>query len=92
MQLENVVDECIRVGVAPITSWEHHSAEAYATDQDRQNFIAWWTIVAELLKDKNYHLSYNLFTELGIDECKKTNDCKGSLRRNKTNTTIGRLQ
>ncbi len=28
------------------------------------------------------HLSFNLFTELGIDFCK--GNCKGSLRRNKT--------
>lgn len=83
-KLEEVVDECIRVGVAPIISWEHHSAEAYATDQDRQNYIAWWKKVADRLKDKNYHLSYNLFTELGIDQCRKDmHDCSGSLRRNK---------
>ncbi len=84
-KLTEVVDECIRVGVAPIIAWGHHSAEAYATEQDRRNFIDWWTRVAETLKDRNYHLSYNLFTELGVDICRKnkSDDCTGSLRRNK---------
>ena len=81
-KLTEVVDECIRVGVAPIISWEHHSAEANATEADRHNYIDWWTRVAGTLKDRNYHLSYNPFTELGIDVCKK--NCKESLRRNKT--------
>ncbi len=83
--LTKVVDECIRVGVAPIISWEHHQAEARANENDRQNYIAWWTKVAVTLKDRNYHLSYNLFTELGIDTCKGNDklDCKESLRRNK---------
>ncbi len=76
-----MVDKCIKVGVAPIISWEHHAAEAFAKTVDRHNYIDWWTRVAEKLKDRNYHLSYNLFTELGIDACQR--DCKGSLRRDK---------
>ena len=79
--LTEVVDECIRVGVAPIISWEHHIAEANATEADRHNYIDWWKRVAEKLKDRNYHLSYNLFTELGTDVCQR--HCGASLRRNK---------
>lgn len=83
-KLTEVVDECISVGIAPIISWEHHLAEAYATETDLANFIEWWTIVAEMLRDRNYHLSFNIFTELGIDICKTKEACVGSLRRNKT--------
>ena len=42
--------------------------------------MKWWTAVAHQLKDKDYRLSFNLFTELGVDICKK--NCKGSLRVN----------
>ena len=81
-RLEEVVDRCLEVGVAPIISWIHHKAEAYATEEDRQNYIQWWTKVAEKLKRKDYRLSFNLFTELGTDEC--GNNCDESLRENTT--------
>lgn len=77
-----VVDDCIRVDVAPIISWEHHQAEAYATEEERELYLIWWGKVAERLKDRNYHLSFNLFTELGVDFCK--DDCSASLRTNIT--------
>ncbi len=85
-KLTEVVDECIRVGVAPIISWIHHHAEFRANETDRQNYIDWWTRVAEKFKDRNYHLSFNLFTELGTDLCthRKDAECAESLRRNKT--------
>ena len=35
--------------------------------------------VAQQLKDKDYKLSFNLFTELGVDGCGK--NCEQSLRR-----------
>ena len=79
--LTKVVDKCLKVGVAPIISWIHHHAEAYATNKDRRNYVAWWTAVAKKLKNKDYRLSFNLFTELGIDGCggdKKK--CNESLR------------
>ena len=79
-KLEEVVDECIKVGVAPIISWINHEAEAYATEEERELYLLWWRKVAEKLQDKNYHLSFNLFTELGVDEC--GNDCSQSLREN----------
>ncbi|XP_078374697.1 uncharacterized protein LOC144658201 isoform X2 [Oculina patagonica] len=79
--LTKVVDKCLEVGVAPIISWIHHHAEAYATDEDRQNYVSWWKAVATQLKDRDYRLSFNLFTELGIDECKgSTDSCNESLR------------
>ncbi len=87
-RLTEVVDECIERDVAPIISWIHHAAEARANETDRQNYIDWWTRVAEKLKDRNYHLSFNLFTELGTDHCaengedRKGETCAGSLRRN----------
>ena len=87
-RLTEVVDECIERDVAPIISWIHHAAEARANETDRQNYIDWWTKVAEKLKDRNYHLSFNLFTELGTDHCaengedRKGETCAGSLRRN----------
>ena len=84
-QLDYVVDKCIEVGVAPIISWEHHVDEANATEKARQNYVIWWTKVATQLKDKNYHLSFNLFTELGVDWCQFHNPtCDNSLRRNPT--------
>ena len=33
-----------------------------------------------LVKNKSYHLAFNLFTELGVDECGTS--CKDSLREN----------
>lgn len=38
-ELEEVVDECIDAGVAPIISRELHQAKAYAMEVDRQNFL-----------------------------------------------------
>ncbi|XP_078371207.1 uncharacterized protein LOC144654856 isoform X2 [Oculina patagonica] len=81
--LTKVVDKCLEVGVAPIISWINHHAEAYATDEDRQNYVAWWTAVAKHLKNKDYRLSFNLFTELGKYGCgEKKKICNGSLRMN----------
>ena len=79
-RLSEVVDRCIEVGVAPIICWEHHEAEANATEEERQNYLNWWGKVAKKLKDKNYFLSFNLFTELGVDICKDA--CQDSLRVN----------
>ena len=79
-KLEEVVDKCLEVGVAPIISWINHKAEAVATETELQNYLTWWRRVAEKLKRKSYHLSFNLFTELGIDEC--GDSCENSLTRN----------
>ena len=77
-KLEEVLDRCLEVGVAAIISWINHKAEAYATEEDRQNYIQWWTKVAQKLRRKDYRLSFNLFTELGTDECGRS--CKDGLR------------
>ena len=80
--LTEVVDECLRVGVAPVISWIHHEAEANATEEHRQNYLDWWKRVALELKDRSYNLSFNLFNELGVD--KSCGDmCADSLRVNK---------
>ena len=79
--LTTVVDKCLETGIAPIVSWIHHRAEAYATEDDRRNYVAWWTAVAKKLKNRDYRLSFNLFTELGIDGCGgKKSGCGESLR------------
>ena len=46
--------------------------------------MAWWTAVAKHLKRKDYRLSFNLFTELGVDVCgnSKSRACANSLRVN----------
>lgn len=76
-----VVDKCLETGVAPIISWIHHHAEANASEEDRQNYVAWWTAVARHLRHRHYALSFNLFTELGLDECGgKKPSCNESLR------------
>lgn len=66
-----VVGHCLANKVIPIISWIFHHAEAYASKDDRVAYVAWWTVVANTLKYKDYKLSFNLFTELGIDECGK---------------------
>lgn len=73
-----VVDKCLETGVVPIISWIHHHAEAFASEADRQNYVTWWTKVADHLKNKDYRLGFNLFTELGIDGC--GSNCSESLR------------
>ena len=77
--LTTTVDHCLKHNVIPIVSWVHHHAEAFASEDDHNAYVRWWTAVAQQLKDKDYKLSFNLFTELGVDECKKT-DCSESLR------------
>ena len=63
-----------------IISWIHHRAEAYASeDETREAYLGWWTAEAEELKEKDYKLSFNLFTELGIDEY--GDDCGDSIRK-----------
>lgn len=77
--LTTVVDHYLKHKVIPIVSWIHHHAEAYATEEDHDAYVAWWTAVAQQLKDKHFKLSFNLFTELGIDEC--GTNCDESLRK-----------
>ena len=71
--LTKVVDDCIDNGIAPIVTFRHREAENYATEEHLQNYLDWWRIVAEKLKDKNYLLSFNLFTELEVELCRNIN-------------------
>ena len=82
--MEEVVDDCLEIGVTPIISWIHHDAEARANEQDRENYLTWWKRVATRVKDRNYQLSFNLFTELEVDKCFKdpSRPCSESLARN----------
>lgn len=70
-----------QVGIAPIICWVNREAEALATDKDRKNYVAWWTAVANHLKDRDYLLSFNLFEELMTGRCSSTSspDCPDSL-------------
>jgi len=67
--LETVVDDCLSEDIIPIISWVHHAAEAYGNETYREGYVSWWKDVATKLKDKDYRLSFNLFTELGVDYC-----------------------
>ena len=78
--LKTVVNDSLNLNVTPIISWIHHEAEANATDEARTEYLNWWTKVATKLRSFDYRLSFNLFTELGIDGC--GNDCSNSLREN----------
>lgn len=71
--LETAVDDCLSEDVIPIISWVHHKAEAYGTEEYRKDYVSWWKQVATKLKDKDYRLSFNLFTELGVDYCNEHN-------------------
>jgi len=83
--LNTVVDDCLSEDVTPIISWIHHEAEAFANETHKQDYLDWWEEVAKKLKDKDYRLSFNLFTELGVDECNKLGiSCENSLRENTT--------
>lgn len=53
--------------MVPIISWNNHEAEALTSDYDRENYVTWWTAVASELKDRDLRLSFNPFTELGLD-------------------------
>ncbi|XP_028401106.1 uncharacterized protein LOC114524176 [Dendronephthya gigantea] len=77
--LTTVVDKCLDVGIVPIISWIHHADEINATEKARENYVWWWTEVATQLREKDYRLSFNLFTELGIDA--SCGACEESLRR-----------
>ena len=59
--LTTVVDQCLKHKVIPIVSWIHHHTEAYATQEDHDAYVAWWTAVAQQLKDKHFKLSLNFY-------------------------------
>lgn len=85
--LEIVIDDCLEYNVTPIISWIHHEGEAVANETHRQMFLQWWRDVATKLKDKDYRVAFNLFTELGTDECTKRGySCAESLRKNPLKT------
>lgn len=83
-QLEKVVDKCITTGIAPIITWIHHKYEGNATELGRQKYVAWWTAVANHLKNKDHTLAMNLFTEIGDDSCNRSIEgaCDATLRNN----------
>ena len=60
-------------------TWLNREAEFNATEEDRKNYLKWWTAVANHLKDKNYLLSFNLFTEVTMKRCKRKDRCPDSI-------------
>jgi hypothetical protein len=60
-------------------TWLNREAEFNATEEDRKNYLKWWTAVANHLKDKNYLLSFNLFTEVTMKRCTRKDDCPESI-------------
>lgn len=79
--LTTIVDDCLKHKVIPIISWIHHEAEVCAAENDYTAYVNWWTAVARQLKDRDFKLSFNLFTELGIGTCPKTTNSDESLRK-----------
>ena len=79
--LTTIVDDCLKHKVIQIISWIHHEAEVCAAENDYMAYVNWWTAVAQQLKDRDFKLSFNLFTELGIGTCPKTNNSDESLRK-----------
>ena len=77
--LTKVVDDCIDNGIAPIVTFRHREIENRVNEEDLQNYLEWWRIVAEELKDKSYLLSFNLFTELGVELCRNNSSCTGDM-------------
>lgn len=78
INLNTVVDDCLARGILPVISWIHHEAEAFGTPEHKAHFVWWWNETAIAMKDKDYRLSFNLFTELGVDKCRHTT-CNESL-------------
>ncbi|GAA4648735.1 cellulase family glycosylhydrolase [Kistimonas scapharcae] len=65
-ELERVVTIANNHGITPILSWLHHEAESRASTQDGENYVAWWSVVAEYFRDFPPTLGFNLMTEIGI--------------------------
>lgn len=80
--LTTVVDKCLEVGVMPIISWADSKSRIYATEVNRTNYLSWWEQVARLFQDRDYRLSFNLFTELSNSHCETKPDCPESLASN----------
>lgn len=62
--LEIVVKDMIQGGLFPIISWIHHDAEERASFADEENYVKWWSLVAQRLVNTTYELAFNLFTEI----------------------------
>lgn len=66
--LEVVVSDMINAKLFPIVSWIriHSKAESDARPSaDGNNYVDWWRRVAERMRDYDYALAFNLFTEIG---------------------------
>jgi hypothetical protein len=63
--LVTVVDDCLAENIVPVVSWIHHEAESRASSGDGERYVAWWTAVAQRLRNRSHRLSFNLFTEIG---------------------------
>lgn len=64
--LEKVVDGMISVGLFPIISWINGPVEESSalSTVDEDNYVQWWSLVAQRLANTTYELAFNLFTEI----------------------------
>lgn len=63
--LEVVVSDMVNAKLFPIVSWIHAKAESNALPSDGNNYVDWWRRVAVRMRDYDYALAFNLFTEIG---------------------------
>jgi hypothetical protein len=63
---KTILPDIFASGLNPVISWVNKPVvrqnPSLAVDGD--NFVQWWSIVAEALRDQPYGLSFNLFTEI----------------------------
>lgn len=64
-ELDVVLDASLASGITPTISWIHHNAEGRANSDDGDNFVQWWSAVANHTRDRSHLLSFNLMTEVG---------------------------
>ena len=61
-ELDRVLDASLAQGLTPTISWIHHHAEGRANSDDGDNFVDWWSAVANHTRDRSHLLSFNLMT------------------------------
>lgn len=63
--LTQAVNVSLAHNLHPVISWLNDAAETRASDQDKTNFVSWWTSVANNFKNADSRISFNLTTEVG---------------------------
>ena len=63
--IAKIVDDCIEVGIVPIVSYVNKSDDNFnATAAAEEAYIAWWSLMAEVMQDKSSTLAFGTFNEL----------------------------